>query len=426
VISRYDRVSRPVAAAAVSGLVLGMVGLAGAALLIVPGPGSLPATGLVAFVLLLATAAGVWVGVRERRAPPWVAAVLALAAAAYFAHLWEAAPGLRGSGAGRALGLLLFVAEPGYLLGAGLAASAASAGTARRAVAAAAGVAGSGAGVLLAAAYLVPRLPPAALFMGAAALVAAAGWSQARDAGPERRGDGVRDRTIIVTGVGGQGQLGYFIAETLLARGAHVVIADLSPAVADHAAALGAERVAAVAADLATEEGAGRVVEAAIARFGGVDGLVNAAGGLSVTRPLADTDADAWAREQLRNATTAHVVSRAALPALRQRRGAIVNFASPVVLRGSGAGLGAYAAAKAGVVALTRALAVEERETGVRVNAVAPGMVDTEQNRAEADDPAGVKWVTRAQVADVVAFLLSDAASGVNGEVVHVLGEGVA
>jgi NAD(P)-dependent dehydrogenase (short-subunit alcohol dehydrogenase family)/uncharacterized membrane protein len=425
VIGRYDRVSRPVTAATAAGLVLGIVGLAGAALLIVPGPGSLPATGLIAFVLLVATAAGVWVGVRERRAPPWAAAVLALAAAAFFAQIWAVEVGLRGSGPGRAIALLLFIAGPGYLLGAGLAAAVVTAGAASRAAAAAAGVAGAGAGVLLAAAYLVPRLPPAALFMGAAALVAATGWSQARGASPERRREGVRDRTIVVTGVGGQGQLGYFIAETLLARGARVVIADLSPTVAEHAAALGGERVAAVAADLATEEGAGRVVQTATARFGGIDGLVNAAGGLSVMLPLADTDAHAWAQEQLRNATTVHLVSRAALPALRERRGAIVNFASPVVLRGSGAGLAAYAAAKAGVVALTRALAVEERETGVRVNAVAPGMVDTEQNRAHADDPDSVKWVTREQVADVVAFLLSDAASGVSGEVVHVLGEGV-
>jgi NAD(P)-dependent dehydrogenase (short-subunit alcohol dehydrogenase family) len=84
--------------------------------------------------------------------------------------------------------------------------------------------------------------------------------------------------------------------------------------------------------------------------------------------------------------------------------------------------LGAYAAAKAAVVALTRALALEEREHGVRVNAIAPAMIDTEQNRAQVTDPRAVRWVTREQVAAVTLFLAGPAASGISGEVVRVKG----
>jgi NAD(P)-dependent dehydrogenase (short-subunit alcohol dehydrogenase family) len=77
------------------------------------------------------------------------------------------------------------------------------------------------------------------------------------------------------------------------------------------------------------------------------------------------------------------------------------------------------------VVALTRALAIEEKTNGVRVNAIAPGMIDTEQNRRSVENPDQVQWISREQIAQVVLFLCSEAGSGVNGETVHVLGSGV-
>lgn len=141
-------------------------------------------------------------------------------------------------------------------------------------------------------------------------------------------------------------------------------------------------------------------------------------------KPLAETTPEEWEREVQRNARTAFLVSRAALPLLRASRGAIVNFASPAAIRAV-ANLGAYSAAKAGVAALTRAMAAEEAANGVRVNAVAPGMIDTEQNRAAVPDPDALKWVTREQIAEVVLFLASGAASGITGEVVAVVGEGI-
>ena len=111
-------------------------------------------------------------------------------------------------------------------------------------------------------------------------------------------------------------------------------------------------------------------------------------------------------------------------PMLRSEGGAVINFASPAALRAQ-ANLGAYSAAKAAVVALTRALALEEKENGVRVNALAPGMIDTEQNRKSVPDPEKVKWVSRDDIANVVLFLASDAGKAVTGETIHVLGEGI-
>jgi NAD(P)-dependent dehydrogenase (short-subunit alcohol dehydrogenase family) len=72
---------------------------------------------------------------------------------------------------------------------------------------------------------------------------------------------------------------------------------------------------------------------------------------------------------------------------------------------------------------MTRAMALEERANDVRINAIAPGMVDTAQNREAADDPQSMKFVTREEIAEVVVFLASDAASGISGETIHVLGK---
>ena len=228
------------------------------------------------------------------------------------------------------------------------------------------------------------------------------------------------ERVVIVTGVGHPGQVGYAVAEAFAARGARLVVTSRSEAIGERARALGDE-VVGVAADLTDPDGAAAVVDAVRQRWGRLDVLVNTAGGLHVLKSVEETSPEEWDREVESNARTAFVMSRTALPLLRQSRGAIINFASPAAL-GGGAGMAAYSAGKAGVVALTRAMAREERDRGVRVNAVAPGMIDTAQNRDQVSDGEGVSWVTRGQVVEVVLFLASKEGSGINGETVRVLG----
>ena len=117
---------------------------------------------------------------------------------------------------------------------------------------------------------------------------------------------------------------------------------------------------------------------------------------------------------------TTFLMTRAALPLLRDANGAVVNFASPSGLRATG-GMAAYTVGKAGVVALTRSTALEEKGNGVRVNAIAPGVVDTEQNREQMGEEA-MDWVERDEIVAAVLFLAGDAGAGVNGETIRVMG----
>jgi NAD(P)-dependent dehydrogenase (short-subunit alcohol dehydrogenase family) len=223
------------------------------------------------------------------------------------------------------------------------------------------------------------------------------------------------EEVVIISGVGARGQLGYALAERFLAAGARVIVTGRSAAVLQLADELaGRGQIVGVTADLTHDEDAERVVAAATERWGRVDALINAAGGLTLIRAAAETSLAELEREVERNAGTLLVLTRAALPALRRSRGAVVNFASPAAAQPP-ASLGAYAAGKASVVALTRALAVEEKAHGVRVNAIAPGTMDTDQNRASMPD---ARYVKREDVAELAFFLASRAAAAISGEVI--------
>ena len=132
--------------------------------------------------------------------------------------------------------------------------------------------------------------------------------------------------------------------------------------------------------------------------------------------PVVDSADDVWGRQIAVNLTTAYVTARAFLPLLRQGRGSIVFFASQAALPGASvAGMAAYAAAKSGVVALTRAIAAEERASGVRANAIAPATIRTAVNVSAMG--ADARYVEREQVADAVVFLCSPRASAISGVV---------
>jgi 3-oxoacyl-[acyl-carrier protein] reductase len=137
-----------------------------------------------------------------------------------------------------------------------------------------------------------------------------------------------------------------------------------------------------------------------------------------MTGPLDASDPAAWHRQIAINLTTAYVATRAFLPALRRRRGAIVYFASAAALPGASVGAtAAYAAAKSGVLTLMRAVAQAERQAGVRANAVAPTSIRTAAN--EASMGADAAYVEREQVAAAVGWLCSEGASAVSGQVVR-------
>jgi NAD(P)-dependent dehydrogenase (short-subunit alcohol dehydrogenase family) len=426
-------------AAAGTGLALGVSGMAGGALLLYMGERFLSSAGFLLTVGLLSVAAGLWVGAPDGPLPRhrrmlgrWMFAIIALVIASFVSMLWLGSPAFQTSPVGPPVAVVFLLAEPMYALGALLAAleSRSVAGPvqpggrppflARRGVGAAfPALLGTAAGVLVTATWLIPILPPGPVLLAMALLLAVFG-SVEMMAGDGKE-VGMTERVVVVSGVRGRGQLGYAVAEAFVQGGARVLVTGRGDEVADRARELG-PGVVGVAADLADPGGAEAVVTTARERWGRIDTLVNVAGGLTVVKPLADTEPEEWRRELDANAGTVYALTRAALPLLRAARGTVVNFASPAGDRAM-ARLGAYSAAKAGVIALTRALALEEAEHGVRVNAVAPGMVDTEQNREALE--AGARpgsLVRREDVVAAVLFLASPAAAGVNGEVVRVTG----
>ncbi len=425
--------------AGIAGLVLGASTFSASALLLYGGRGLLDSVGSLIALGLLSLAAGLWVGTPKGLAPghlrvigPWMFAVAALVVASFVATFWLRSPAAQTTRWGGPLAMVFLLAEPAYAIGAVLArlgvrrregpsagALGRSAGVAGVVVPA---LAGAAAGAMLAGAWLVPTFPPGPVFLGLALILTTAGSLEMGIPGDPEEAT-MSERVVLVTGVGSEGQVGHAIARRFAAQNARVVVVGRSAGIEERARALGSD-VVGVAADLATADGAARAVAAARDRWGRLDVLVNVAGGLHVVKPVAETSPEEWESELDANATTAFLVSRAALPLLRESRGAIVNFASPAGERAV-ARMAAYSAGKSAVVALTRALAKEEKGTGVRVNAIAPGLLDTPQNRASMPDADRSDWVAVDEVVEVALYLSSPAASGINGETVSVLGRGV-
>ena len=234
-----------------------------------------------------------------------------------------------------------------------------------------------------------------------------------------------RGKVALITGAGRVGQIGHAVARGFGAAGGQLVIVGHdATVVAERAKELTASGVAvqAVAGDLTTPDTARRAVAAAKEGFGGLDVVVNVAGGLLHYGSALDLQPEQLERELAVNIKTAFFVSQAAIPALLERGGgAIVNFASVAVLKPQSQ-MASYIAAKAAVAGLTRALAREFRDGGVRVNAVAPGTMRTADNLAQMKD-AKVRWVELDDLVAAVLYLASDAARAVTGEILPVAGD---
>ena len=238
-------------------------------------------------------------------------------------------------------------------------------------------------------------------------------------------------RTVLVTAAAGTG-IGYATAERCAQEGARVAISDrherrLGEA-ADRLAEMLGGRPLAVPCDVTDEAQVQALFDAVTDHFGHLDVLVNNAG-LGGTASVLEMTDDQWSKVLDITLTGTFRCTRAALRHMQPRgSGAIVNNASVVGWRAQ-EGQAHYAAAKAGVMALTRCSAVEAAKFGVRVNAVAPSLamhphlskVTTEELLAElAGREAFGRAATPAEVANVIVFLASDLASYLVGEVVSV------
>jgi len=229
-------------------------------------------------------------------------------------------------------------------------------------------------------------------------------------------------QVALVTGVGRVGQIGHAVALGFGQAGAKLVVCDISAvnvaARAHEFVEQGIEAKAA-AGDLTEPDVAQWAVEEALQVYGRLDVVANVAGGLTSIRPMMEAETDSFDREMAINVKTTYLVSRAAARVMvKQRRGTIVNFASIAAFHGR-AEMAAYSAAKAGVAALTRSLALELRDYGVRVNAVAPGTVRTAENLATMGG-VNARWVDVADIVHAVLFLASDLSAGITAHVLPV------
>jgi NAD(P)-dependent dehydrogenase (short-subunit alcohol dehydrogenase family) len=173
--------------------------------------------------------------------------------------------------------------------------------------------------------------------------------------------------------------------------------------------------------DLTDPESAKAAIDAAAARFGGLDVVLNIAGGFA-WETVEGGGAETWRRLFRLNVETAANVCRAAVPHLkRSKAGRIVNVGANGAVKAA-AGMGAYAASKAGVHRLTEALAEELKGADVTVNAVLPSIIDTAANRADMPKADFATWVTPGELAAVMLFLASEKASAVTGALIPVTG----
>ncbi len=234
-------------------------------------------------------------------------------------------------------------------------------------------------------------------------------------------------RIAVVTGAAHG--IGLEIARRLAAEGARLVLGDLNADGLENARkeleASGAE-VLTEAGDLRTETAAHALIDRATRDLGGLDVLVNNAG-IWVIKSLEETSPEEWDSQLDTNLRAVYLLARRAIPALRASpHGAVVNIASMAAIRFTVPHV-AYAASKAGVVAFTRDLAVELAPDRVRVNAVAPGPIDTRGLSDGMADEVGQRFLlgrmgTPRDIAEAVLFLASDRASYITGATLPVTG----
>ncbi|MCI0338259.1 MAG: glucose 1-dehydrogenase [Acidobacteria bacterium] len=244
----------------------------------------------------------------------------------------------------------------------------------------------------------------------------------------------ISGRVAIVTG-----------ASTGIGRWAAIALAECGAAVAInyHRNQEGAEetkrlingkpgRVIIVQADVSTKSGVRTLVDATRAQLGPIDILVNNAGDLIQRCSLLDFSEETWDRVMNLNFKSVLLCSQAVMAEMMERRrGAIINVGSIAGHHGGGPGAAVYAAAKAGVMCLTKGLAKELSSYGVRVNGVAPGVIETPFHERMSTPELLQQFVatipmgrlgTAEECGRVIAFLASDAASYIHGEMIEING----
>jgi 3-oxoacyl-[acyl-carrier protein] reductase len=238
----------------------------------------------------------------------------------------------------------------------------------------------------------------------------------------------LRNKVVVITG--GTRGLGQSIAETLLQEGARVVCAGRSRGEMDRIEEVGGGRVSFIPADVRDRASVEALLKTARGQLGRVDVLVSNAG-ISIDAPITALAAEDWTEVLETNLTGTFHLTQAGIPYLEETGGCVVNISSALATRVA-PGAAAYSASKAAIEMFTRTCAVELAPSGIRVNAVAPGILETGLGARLADND--LVWETYAarlvsgrpgrgsEVGAAVAFLASAEGSYVNGHVLEVNG----
>jgi NAD(P)-dependent dehydrogenase (short-subunit alcohol dehydrogenase family) len=225
---------------------------------------------------------------------------------------------------------------------------------------------------------------------------------------------------------GGTGGLGHAVSLAFLDDGAKVVVTyrdqkeldALKREAGGHGSSLEGYMV-----DVTDEGSVRQLFDKILAEHGRVDALVNTVGAYAGGVNLWEVETKTFDQMIALNLRSGYILARAAVPAmLKQKSGAIVNISSKAAVD-HGAGASAYAASKAGALALMDSLAAEVKGSGVRVNSILPSIIDTEANRKAMPTADFSKWPKPADIARVILFLCSDEAKVIHGAAIPVYGE---
>ncbi|MGH9803061.1 MAG: SDR family NAD(P)-dependent oxidoreductase [Blastocatellia bacterium] len=231
------------------------------------------------------------------------------------------------------------------------------------------------------------------------------------------------DRVVVITGAAGN--LGLAAARAFSSAGAKLALVDRTPGRL-HEVVTGlagaADHFIAPPTDVTDPDSVASTIAEIAGHFGRIDALVNTAGGYRAGTPLHETPLGDWDFMLNLNARSVFLACQSVIPhMLKQGRGKIVNVASRAALNGD-AYHAAYSVSKTAVVRLTESMAGELKNSGINVNCVMPGLIDTPQNRAVMPNADFSKWVAPEAIAEVILFLASDGARAINGAAVPVYG----
>jgi NAD(P)-dependent dehydrogenase (short-subunit alcohol dehydrogenase family) len=230
-----------------------------------------------------------------------------------------------------------------------------------------------------------------------------------------------KDKVIVITGAAGN--LGEAVAQRFSKDGAKVALVDIDEkGLAETAERLPGESIR-IKTNLFEPDSVAAMAEEVKQAFGNIDFLANIAGGFAMGSKLYEASDREWQMMMGLNAQSVFHSCRATIPQMLEKgAGRIVSISARAAREGK-ATMGPYCASKAAVITLTESMAAEHKMDNININCILPGTIDTPENRSAMPDADFDNWVPPAALADVVAFLCSDAARCVTGAAVPVYGK---